>query len=87
MTNKEYVLMFNNIRLSKICKDLKINQSNVKSGMLSEENYRRLKESIEKELIKLYINKTNSEKIMTIYLYNEILERLEKENRLLREMI
>lgn len=87
MTNKEYVLMFNNIRLSKICKDLKINQSNVKSGMLSEENYRRLKESIEKELIKLYINKTNYEKIMTIYLYNEILERLEKENRMLREMI
>lgn len=88
MTNYEFIKEFQKIKLTNICKRLKVNQSNVISNQTSEENYRRIREAIEKELLELFIkNNKNSEKILTMYLYNEILEKIEKENRLLREML
>ena len=88
MTNYEFIKEFQKIKLTNICKKLKVNQSNVTSNQTSEENYRRIKEAIEKELLNLFIkDNKNSEKILTMYLYNELLEKIEKENRLLREML
>lgn len=88
MTNYEFIKEFQKIKLTNICKRLKVNQSNVISNQTSEENYRRIREAIEKELLNLFIkDNKNSEKIITMYLYNELLEKIEKENRLLREMI
>lgn len=88
MTNYEFIKEFQKIKLTNICKRLKVNQSNVISNQTSEENYRRIREAIEKELLELFTkDNKNSEKILTMYLYNELLEKIEKENRLLREMI
>lgn len=88
MTNYEFIKEFQKIKLTNICKRLKVNQSNVTSNQTSEENYRRIREAIEKELLNLFIkDNKNSEKILTMYLYNELLEKIEKENRLLREML
>lgn len=88
MTNYEFIKEFQKIKLTNICKRLKVNQSNVISNQTSEENYRRIREAIEKELLNLFIkDNKNNEKILTMYLYNEQLEKIEKENRLLREML
>ena len=88
MTNYEFIKEFQKIKLTNICKRLKVNQSNVTSNQTSEENYRRIREAIEKELLELFIkDNKNNEKILTMYLYNELLEKIEKENRLLREML
>jgi len=88
MTDYEFIKEFKKIKLTNICERLKVNQSNVTSNQTSKENYRRIREAIEKELLNLFIkDNKNSEKILTMYLYNELLEKIEKENRLLREML
>lgn len=88
MSDYSFIKEFQKIKLSSICKKLGINQSNILSGQTTDENYKKVKNEIIKELQNLFISdKLNSEKIITLYLYNELLEQLEKENKSLREMI
>ena len=88
MSEHEFIKKFTKITIKDICKDLNINPSNVTSGITSDDNLRKVKNEIIKRLaILLQTDCMNNEKMVTFYLYNEILERLENENKVLREMI
>jgi len=88
MSDYSFIKEFQKIKLTSICKKLGINQSNILSGQTTDENYKKVKNEIIKELQNLFISDNlNSEKIITLYLYNELLEQIEKENKSLREMI
>ena len=88
MSEHEFIKKFTKITIKDICKDLNINPSNVTSGITSDDNLRKVKNEIIKRLASLLqTDCMNNEKMVTFYLYNEILERLEKENKVLREMI
>lgn len=88
MTEHEFIKKFTSITLKDIGKKLGINPSNITSGVASEENLKRVKSEIINRLYELFSSDTiNSEKMVTFYLYNEILEKIEKENKVLREMV
>lgn len=88
MSDYEFIKEFREMKMTDICEKLKIKQTNIISGKTSDENLRKVKEEIIKELASLFTKDvTNSEKIITLYLYDELLTKLEKENRMLREMI
>lgn len=88
MTEHEFIKKFTSITLKDIGEKLGINPSNITSGVASEENLKRVKNEIINRLYELFQSDClNSEKMITFYLYNEILEKIEKENKVLREMI
>lgn len=88
MSEHEFIKKFTKITLKDVCNDLGLNPSNISSGAVSEENLKRVKNELIKRLATLFqTDCMNSEKMVTFYLYNEILERLENENKVLREMI
>ena len=88
MTDYEFIKEFRGIKMTDICKKVNVTQQNIVSGKTSDENLRKVKEEIIRELASLFVKDvTNSEKIITLYLYDELLAKLEKENRMLREMI
>ena len=88
MTEHEFIKKFTSITLKDIGEKLGINPSNITSGVASEENLKRVKNEIINRLFELFQSDClNSEKMVTFYLYNEILEKIEKENKVLREMI
>lgn len=86
MTDYQFIKGFQDIKMNNICKKLNIKQSNLTSGQTTEENYRRVKNEIIRELLVLMIQE-KQEDLITLGLYDEMLARLEKENKLLREMI
>lgn len=86
MTDYQFIKEFQKIKLASICKKYNITLSNLVSGQTTEENYKKVKYEIIEELLSLLI-KDNGEDILTLYLYDEILLKIEKENRMLREMI
>ena len=55
--NKDYqfIINFNRIKLSDICKKLNINRSSLYQAHIKIEDFRRVREEIESELAKLYI--------------------------------
>lgn len=88
MNAYEFIKAFQEIKLSKICKEKNINLSNLVNGKTSNENYEKVKNEIVNSLLNLLKSDClNTEKLVTFYLYNELLERLEKENNMLRRMI
>lgn len=88
MTEHEFIKKFTSITLKDIGEKLGIQPSNITSGVASEENLKRVKNEIINRLYELFQSDClNSEKMITFYLYNEILEKIEKENKVLREMI
>lgn len=88
MTDHEFIKKFTSITIKDIGEKLGINPSNITSGVASEENLKRVKNEIINRLYELFQSDyLNSEKMITFYLYNEILEKIEKENKVLREMI
>ena len=88
MTDYEFIKEFRGIKMNELCKRAGVIQQNIVSGKTSDENFRKVKEELIKELASLFTKDvTASEKIITLYLYNELLTKLEKENRMLREMI
>lgn len=88
MTDHEFIKKFTSITLKDIGEKLGIQPSNITSGVASEENLKRVKNEIINRLYELFQSDCmNSEKMVTVYLYNEILEKIEKENKVLREMI
>lgn len=86
MSDYSFIKEFQKIKLSSICKKLGINQSNILSGQTTVENYNKVKNEIIRELLMLIIQ-SKGEELITISLYDEILAKLEKENKSLREMI
>lgn len=88
MTEHEFIKKFTSITLKDIGEKLGINPSNITSGVASEENLKRVKNEIINRLYDLFQSDClNSEKMVTFYLYDQILEKIEKENKVLREMI
>lgn len=86
MSDYSFIKEFQKIKLTSICKKLGINQSNILSGQTTDENYKKVKNEIIRELLMLIIQ-SKGEELITISLYDEILAKLEKENKSLREMI
>ena len=88
MTDYEFIKEFRGIKMNDICKRVNVKQQNIVSGKTSDENLRKVKEELIRELASLFTKDvTSNEKLITLYLYNELLDKLEKENRMLREMI
>lgn len=54
MTDLDYIKNFSKITVSKICKKLKIDNSNVSRGTTSKENLHLVREHIENEIANLY---------------------------------
>ncbi len=54
-SNYQYIIKFNKINLSAICRKLNINRVNIYKADAKLEDFKRVKEEIESELAKLYI--------------------------------
>ena len=57
MTDLEYIKRFTNIQVTKACKKLGIDYSNLIQGRSSKKNEKLVKEELESEFAKLYIKK------------------------------
>jgi len=55
MNDLEYIKKFNQIQLTKICKNVKVNRGNLYSGRTKKENIEKVRRTIESEIAKLYI--------------------------------
>lgn len=86
MSDYEFIREFTNIKVKDICKKYGIQQSNLTSGCTSDENYKKVKGEIVRQLLMVFIA-DRKEDLGVLYLYNEILEKLSEENKSLREMI
>lgn len=86
MSDYNFIKEFTNIKVKDICKKYGIQQSNLTAGSTSDENYRKVKGEILRQLLVLFIADKQDD-LIVLYLYNEMLEKLEKENKSLREMI
>lgn len=61
MEELEYIKKFNKIKISNICKKLKIDSSNLLRGKTKKENYILVKKCIENEIAHLYIRNDKNE--------------------------
>ena len=86
MSDYSFIKEFQNIKLASICKKLNINLSNLLSGQTSEENYKKVKNEIIGELLSLVLI-YKEEDLITLALYDEVILKLEKENKALKELI
>lgn len=86
MSDYSFIKQFQEIKISKFCNDNNINTSNILAGTTTDENYRKVKNYIIRELLMLMIADKQDD-ILLISLYSELLEKVEKENKMLREMI
>lgn len=86
MTAYQFIKAFQNIKLSRICKEKKIDLSNLVSGQTTEENYQRVKDEIVRELL-MIILADKQEDLICLSLYDDLLKKLEEENQALRRMI
>lgn len=86
MNNYQFIKRFQDIKLSRICKDKKIDLSNLLSGQTMEENYKRVKDEIVRELLMLLIE-YKQEDLLLIGFYNDLIEKQEKEIKALKEML
>ena len=86
MSDYQFIKEFQNIKLASICKKFNINLSNLLSGNTTEENFKKVKNEIIRELLTLFIADRQDD-LCILYLYNELLEKIDKENKALREMI
>ena len=86
MSDYNFIKEFTNIKVKDICKKYGIQQSNLTAGCTSDENYKKVKGEILRQLLMLFIADKQDD-LIVLYLYNEMLEKLEKENKSLREMI
>lgn len=57
MSDLEYIKKFNSIQITKVCKKLGIDYSNLISGRSSKANEEKVKKELESEFAKLYIKK------------------------------
>lgn len=86
MSDYSFIKEFQKIKLKDICKKLGINQSNIISGQTTDENYKKVKNEIIRELLMLIIEDKKDDLIL-ISFYNDLIEKQEKEIKALKEMI
>lgn len=86
MSDYQFIKEFTNITVASICKKLGIRSCNVFNGQTTDENYRKVKNEIIRELLMLMIQ-SKQEDMVTLALYDEVIFKLEKENKMLKEMI
>lgn len=86
MSDYSFIKGFQDIKLSNICKKYNLNLGNVISGQTSEENYKKVKNEIVRELLILMIQ-YKEEDLITLALYDETILKLEKEIKMLKEML
>ena len=86
MDDYSFIKAFQEIKLKDICQKLNINLSNVISGQTSDENYKRVKNEIIRELLMLMIQ-DKQEDLITLYLYDEVIMKQEREIKMLKEML
>ena len=88
MINKDYsfIKRFQEIKISRICKDKKIDLSNLLNGSTTDENYKRVKDELIRELLMLIIE-NRQEDLITLGLYDEIIMKQQKEIKALKEML
>ena len=86
MSDYQFIKEFTNITVASICKRLGIRSCNVFNGQTTDENYRRVKIEIIRELLSLMIQ-YKQEDLVTLALYDETILKLEKEVRALKEML
>lgn len=53
--NYKFIIRFNKISFTKICRKLNINRSSASSGTTSKENYAKIRKEIEHEFALLYL--------------------------------
>ena len=86
MNNYGFIKGFQEIKLSRICKEKNINLSNLVNGSTTEENYTIVKNEIIKELLNLFTSyKTDSLAYLSIY--DEVIKKLVEENKMLRRLV
>ena len=85
MNDYQFIKEFTKITVASICKKLGIRSCNVFNGQTTDENYRKVKNEIIRELLDLMIQSKSD--LITIALYDEVIMKLEKENKMLKEMI
>ena len=86
MNNYQFIKRFQDIKLSRICKEKKIDLSNLLSGQTTEENYKRVKDELVRELLMLLIEYKQDD-LLLIGFYNDLIEKQEKEIKALKEML
>ena len=86
MSDYSFIKGFQDIKLSKICKKLNINLGNIISGIASEENVKKVKNELIRELLSLMLT-YKEEDLITLALYDEVIMKLEREVKALKEMI
>ena len=86
MSDYDFIKGFKNITLKNISNRLGFTAGNISSGKMSSENLHKIKLEIIKDLIEL-IKEDRKEDLIALYLYNELLEDIEKENKMLKEII
>ena len=86
MSDYNFIKEFSNIKIKDICKKYGIQQSNLTAGCTSDENYKKVKNEIIRQLLSLMIQ-DKQEYLITLALYDEVILKLEKENKMLKEMI
>ena len=86
MNDYQFIKEFTNITVASICKKLGIRSCNVFNGQTTDENYRKVKNEIIRELLMLMIEK-KQEDMITLALYDETIMKLQRENKMLKEMI
>lgn len=57
MDDLEYIKSFSKISISKACRKLKINRSNLLNNKTTSENIKKVRKELESEVAKLYIQK------------------------------
>lgn len=55
MDNLEYIKKFSKINITKTCKKLRVDRSNLLSGRTTKENIKKVREELESEVAKLYV--------------------------------
>ena len=86
MSDYSFIKGFQDIKLSKICKKYNINLGNIISGITSEENVKKVKNELIRELLSLMLT-YKEEDLITLALYDEVIMKLEREVKALKEMI
>lgn len=85
MKNYDFIKEFSKIKISSICEKLNINRANISNGNASDENMKKVKNEIIKELLELF--KKDNEDLIILTLYDEVLSKVYKENKNLKEML
>ena len=86
MSDYQFIKEFTNITITSICKKLGIRTCNVCNGQTTDENYKKVKNEIVRELLMLIIQ-DKKEELITLALYDDVIMKLEKENKMLKEML